>query len=59
MSKLTLGSYPHMLGFEQLERLVERTAKAENGGYPLLTLNKLRITLTASHWRLPVLPRKI
>ncbi len=34
MTKMTLGSYPHMLGFEQLERLVERTAKAGNEGYP-------------------------
>mgnify|MGYP001627909903 CR=1 FL=1 len=34
MTKLTLGSYPHMLGFEQLERLLERTAKAGNEGYP-------------------------
>ena len=34
MTKLTLGSYPHLLGFEQLERLVERTAKSGNEGYP-------------------------
>ena len=34
MSKLTLGSYPHLLGFEQLERLLERSAKAGNEGYP-------------------------
>lgn len=34
MTKLTLGSYPHLLGFEQLERLLERTAKSGNEGYP-------------------------
>ena len=34
MTKLTLASYPHMLGFEQLERLLERTAKSGNEGYP-------------------------
>ena len=34
MTKMTLGSYPHMLGFEQLERLLERTAKSGNEGYP-------------------------
>jgi HSP20 family molecular chaperone IbpA len=34
VSKLTLGSYPHMLGFEQLERLLERSAKSGNEGYP-------------------------
>jgi HSP20 family molecular chaperone IbpA len=34
VTKLTLGSYPHLLGFEQLERLLERTAKSGNEGYP-------------------------
>ncbi|XAT61717.1 Hsp20 family protein [Rhodobacteraceae bacterium Araon29] len=34
MTKLTLASYPHMLGFEQLERLLERTAKSGSEGYP-------------------------
>ena len=33
MTKMTLASYPHMLGFEQLERLLERTAKGSEG-YP-------------------------
>ena len=34
MAKLSLGAYPHMLGFEQLEQLLERTAKSSNEGYP-------------------------
>ena len=34
MTKLTLASYPHMLGFEQLEQVLERSAKAGNEGYP-------------------------
>jgi len=34
MTKLMLGSHPFLLGFEQLERLVERTAKSGNDGYP-------------------------
>jgi HSP20 family molecular chaperone IbpA len=34
MTKNTLGSHPFLLGFEQLERLVERTAKTGNDGYP-------------------------
>ncbi len=34
MTKLTLGTHPFLLGFEQLERLVERTAKSGNDGYP-------------------------
>ena len=34
MTKLTLASYPHILGFEQLQRLLERTAKSGSEGYP-------------------------
>lgn len=34
MTKLTFGAHPYLLGFEQLERLVERTAKAAGDGYP-------------------------
>ncbi|MEL7258568.1 MULTISPECIES: Hsp20 family protein [Roseovarius] len=34
MTKLTLGSHPYMLGFEQLEQLLERSAKSGNEGYP-------------------------
>jgi HSP20 family molecular chaperone IbpA len=31
---VTFASHPYMLGFEQLDRLVERTAKSGNDGYP-------------------------
>ena len=34
MAKLPFGAYPHMLGFEQLEQLLERTARSSNDGYP-------------------------
>lgn len=34
MAKMTLGTHPFLLGFEQLEQLVERTAKSGNDGYP-------------------------
>ncbi len=34
MTKLSLGSHPFLLGFDELERLVERTAKTEGNGYP-------------------------
>ena len=52
MSKLTLGTHPFLLGFDQLERLVERTAKAENG-YPPYNIEQLddnafRITLAVA-----------
>ena len=53
MSKLTLGSYPHMLGFEQLDRLLERSAKSGNEGYPPYNIEQTsdfsyRITLAVA-----------
>lgn len=53
VSKLTLGSYPHMLGFEQLERLLERSAKSGNEGYPPYNIEQTseysyRITLAVA-----------
>jgi len=52
MTKLTLGSCPHMLGFEQLERLLERTAKSAEG-YPPFNIEQTsdrsyRITLAVA-----------
>ena len=34
MTKLTLSTHPFLLGFDQLERLMERTAKSGTDGYP-------------------------
>ncbi len=56
MTKMTLGSYPHMLGFEQLERLLERTAKSGNEGYPPFNIEQTsddsyRITLAVAGFR--------
>jgi HSP20 family molecular chaperone IbpA len=53
MTKLTLGGYPHLLGFEQLERLLERTAKSGNEGYPPFNIEQTsdysyRITLAVA-----------
>ncbi|QQA43236.1 Hsp20 family protein [Pelagovum pacificum] len=53
MTKLTLGSHPFLLGFEQLERLVERTAKTGNEGYPPYNIEQTsetsyRITLAVA-----------
>lgn len=52
MTKLTLASYPHLLGFEQLERLLERTAKSAEG-YPPFNIEQTsdysyRITLAVA-----------
>ena len=53
MSKLSLGTHPFLLGFDQLERLVERTAKTGNEGYPPYNIeqtseNSYRITLAVA-----------
>ena len=53
MTKMTLASYPYMLGFEQLERLLERTAKTGNEGYPPFNIEQTsdfsyRITLAVA-----------
>ena len=53
MSKLSLGTHPFLLGFDQLERLVERTAKSDSNGYPpynieQTTENAFRITLAVA-----------
>ncbi|MBA85668.1 Hsp20 family protein [Thalassobius sp. S69A] len=53
MTKLTLGSHPYLLGFDQLERLLERNAKSGNEGYPPFNIeqtseNSFRITLAVA-----------
>jgi HSP20 family molecular chaperone IbpA len=53
MTKLALGAHPFLLGFEQLERLVERTAKTGNDGYPPYNIEQTsersyRITLAVA-----------
>tara|TARA_B100001093_G_C26654489_1_gene939020 strand:+ start:214 stop:627 length:414 start_codon:yes stop_codon:yes gene_type:complete len=53
MTKLSPGAYPHMLGFEQLERLLERASKSENEGYPPFNIEQTsqlsyRITLAVA-----------
>lgn len=56
MTKLTFGSHPFLLGFEQLDRLVERTAKTASEGYPPFNIeqgsdNAYRITLAVAGFR--------
>ena len=56
MTKLSFGSHPYLLGFEQLERLVERTAKTASEGYPPFNIeatsdNTYRITLAVAGFR--------
>jgi HSP20 family molecular chaperone IbpA len=53
MTKLSLGTHPFLLGFEQRERLVERTAKTGNDGYPPYNIEQTsdrsyRITLAVA-----------
>lgn len=56
MTKLTLGSHPFLLGFEQLERLMERTAKSGTEAYPPFNIEQTsetsyRITLAVAGFR--------
>ncbi|RID92169.1 heat-shock protein Hsp20 [Gemmobacter lutimaris] len=56
MTKISFGSHPYLLGFEQLERLVERTAKGSGEGYPPFNIeavseNAYRITLAVAGFR--------
>lgn len=56
MTKLSFGSHPYLLGFDQLERLVERTAKAGSDSYPPYNIeqsgaNCFRITLAVAGFR--------
>ncbi|ATG49311.1 Hsp20 family protein [Celeribacter ethanolicus] len=53
MTKVSFGAHPFLLGFDQLERLVERTAKSDAGGYPPYNIeqsseNTYRITLAVA-----------
>lgn len=56
MTKLTFAAHPFLLGFDQLERLVERTAKNGNEGYPPFNIEQssehgFRITLAVAGFR--------
>ncbi len=53
MTKVTFASHPYLLGFEQLDRLVERSAKSGNEGYPPYNIEQTsdasyRITLAVA-----------
>lgn len=53
MTKMALGTHPFLLGFEQLEQLVERTVKSGNDGYPPYNIEQTsdrsyRITLAVA-----------
>lgn len=50
MTKLTLTSHPFFLGFEELEKLMERNTKSDSSGYPPFNIEQTstesyRITL--------------
>jgi HSP20 family molecular chaperone IbpA len=53
MTRVTFASHPYMLGFEQLDRLVERTAKTGAEGYPPFNIEQCsetayRVTLAVA-----------
>lgn len=56
MSRITFPSHPLLLGFDHLEQLVERTARAGTDGYPPFNIehrgpNVFRITLAVAGFR--------
>lgn len=53
MARASFASHPFLLGFEQLDRLVERTVKAGADGYPPFNIeqcgdDRFRITLAVA-----------
>lgn len=53
MTKISFASHPYLLGFEELDRLVERTVKSGNEGYPPYNIEQVteqayRITLAVA-----------
>lgn len=53
MARVSFASHPFLLGFEQLDQLVERTAKAGTDGYPPFNIEQIgetqyRITLAVA-----------
>lgn len=53
MTKLSFGAHPYLLGFDQLEQLVERTAKSGSDAYPPYNIEQsgpdaFRITLAVA-----------
>ena len=58
MTKPTFGTHPFLLGFDELERLVERTARTGNDGYPPYNIEQtgeagFRITLAVAGFAAP------
>jgi len=56
MTKLSFPSHPLLQGFDRLERLLERTARAGTDGYPPFNIevtdkNRFRITLALAGFR--------
>ncbi len=53
MAKLTFGAHPLLLGFDQIDRLLERTEKSTNDGYPPYNIeqysnNVIRISIAVA-----------
>lgn len=53
MTKLTLGTHPFLLGFDQLERMLEQAEKSGTEGYPPFNIEQVsdrayRITLAVA-----------
>ena len=61
MSRLTTFSSPFLLGFDDIERVLDRVSKAANDGYPPYNIERLAsgpiaATCCGSPWRWPASP---
>lgn len=50
MTKISFATHPYLLGFDQLDRLVERTAKNANDSYPPYNIE----ALSKTHYRITI-----
>ncbi len=50
MTKISFATHPYLLGFDQLDRLVERTAKHANDSYPPYNIE----ALSKVHYRITI-----
>ncbi|MEO1331611.1 MAG: heat-shock protein Hsp20, partial [Pseudomonadota bacterium] len=56
MTRLSLSGHPFLLGFDEVERMVERAAKSGSNGYPPYNIemrgeNAYRITLAVAGFK--------
>ena len=56
MARISFAAHPFLLGFEQIDRLLEKTIKSRNDGFPPYNIelsddSHYKITLAARHFQ--------